>query len=46
MVTASPPITPQGGGIYTADIFGGGDFPVTLTGTVVAGNQPDQCFGC
>jgi hypothetical protein len=45
-LTASPPITPQGGGIYTADIFGGGNFPVTLTGTVVAGNQPDQCFGC
>ena len=45
-LTASPSITPQGGGIYTADIFGGGNFPVTLTGTIIAGNQPDQCFGC
>jgi hypothetical protein len=45
-LTAAPPITPQGGGVYTADIFGGGNFPVTLTRTVVAGNQPDQCYGC
>jgi hypothetical protein len=45
-LTAGPPITPQGGGIYTADVFGGANFPVTLTGTVVAGNQPDQCYGC
>ena len=45
-LTAGPRITPQGGGIYTADIFGGGNFPVTLTGTVVADNKPDQCYGC
>ena len=38
-LTASPGITPQGGGLYTT-------FPVTLTRTVIAGNQPDQCYGC
>jgi hypothetical protein len=32
-------ITPQGGGIYTTA-------PVVLTRTIVAANQPDQCFGC
>jgi hypothetical protein len=36
---ASPGIPAQGGGLYT-------DFPATLTKTVIAGNQPDQCFGC
>jgi hypothetical protein len=35
----SPAIALQGGGIFTA-------FPVTLTRTLVAGNEPDQCFGC
>ena len=29
----------QGGGIFASS-------PITLTGTVVAGNKPDQCFGC
>jgi hypothetical protein len=29
----------QGGGIFASS-------PVTLTRTVVAGNKPDQCFGC
>ncbi len=38
-LTASPGITPQGGGLFTA-------FPVTLTRTVIAGNKPDQCYGC
>jgi hypothetical protein len=38
-LTASPGIPVQGGGLYT-------DFPVTLTKTVIAGNKPDQCFGC
>ena len=38
-LTASPGITRQGGGLYTS-------FPITLTNTVLAGNQPDQCFGC
>jgi hypothetical protein len=29
----------QGGGLYT-------DFPATILQTVIAGNAPDQCFGC
>ncbi len=29
----------RGGGLYTA-------FPVTVTRTAIAGNRPDQCFGC
>lgn len=45
-LTASPGITVQGGGLYTLDLFGGGPFPVTLTRTVIEGNQPDQCVGC
>jgi hypothetical protein len=43
---ASPGITPKGGGIYTADFITDDPFPITLTHTVVAGNHPDQCFGC
>jgi hypothetical protein len=31
--------------IYTAELTGQ-PLPITLTSTVVAGNQPDQCFGC
>jgi hypothetical protein len=38
-LTGSPGIDLQGGGIFTS-------FPVTLTRTIVAGNKPDQCFGC
>jgi hypothetical protein len=38
-LSASPAITPLGGGIFTQAAF-------TLTQTVVAGNQPDQCFVC
>jgi hypothetical protein len=38
-LTVSPGITPEGGGLYTS-------FPITLAKTVIAGNQPDQCFGC
>jgi hypothetical protein len=38
-VVSSTGVTPLGGGLFTA-------FPVTLTNTVIAGNQPDQCFGC
>jgi hypothetical protein len=38
-VGGSPGVTLQGGGLFTM-------FPVTLTRTVVAGNRPDQCFGC
>ncbi len=29
----------HGGGLFTR-------FPVTRTQTVIAGNRPDQCFGC
>jgi hypothetical protein len=32
-------LTLQGGGLFTT-------FAVTLTKTVIAGNKPDQCFGC
>jgi hypothetical protein len=39
MLVAGPGIDAQGGGIFTA-------FPVTLIRTLVAGNKPDQCFGC
>jgi hypothetical protein len=45
-LTASAAITPRGGGLFTADIFGAGSFPVALTRTVIAGNKPDQCVGC
>jgi hypothetical protein len=38
-VSASHGFLVQGGGLYT-------DFPVSLRRTLVAGNQPDQCFGC
>jgi len=38
-VSGSAGITVQGGGLFTT-------FPVTLTRTVIAGNKPDQCFGC
>ena len=45
-LTTTTGITPQGGGIFTADAFTGDPFPFTLTRTVVEGNKPDQCFGC
>jgi len=38
-LSASPPATPQGAGLYTT-------YPVALTRTAIAGNRPDQCFGC
>ena len=38
-LSASPGLTAQGGGLFTT-------FAVTLTRTVIAGNKPDQCFGC
>jgi hypothetical protein len=38
-LSAGPGVTPQGGGLFTSS-------PVTLTRTVIAGNKPDQCFGC
>jgi hypothetical protein len=45
-LAASAGVISQGGGLYTADPFSGTPFPVTLTRTVIAGNEPDQCVGC
>jgi hypothetical protein len=45
-LTATPGHHTLGGGIYTADFLTDDPLPITLTRTVVAGNQPDQCFGC
>jgi hypothetical protein len=39
VLSADPGITVQGGGLFTT-------LPVTLTGSVIAGNVPDQCSGC
>jgi hypothetical protein len=36
---ASAGIGREGGGLFT-------EFPISMSGTVIAGNQPDQCFGC
>ena len=36
---ASAGIGREGGGVFT-------EFPITLSRTVIAGNQPDQCVGC
>jgi hypothetical protein len=38
-LTGSSGMGVEGGGIFTA-------FPITISGTVIAGNQPDQCSGC
>jgi hypothetical protein len=38
-LSGSPGIRVQGGGLFTT-------LPVTLTHSVIAGNTPDQCFGC
>ena len=38
-LTADRGITIQGAGLFTS-------LPVTLTGTRIAGNSPDQCVGC
>lgn len=38
-LTASTGVLIQGGGIFTT-------FPVTLTNSRIAGNSPDQCYGC
>jgi hypothetical protein len=38
-LTGSAGIGLEGGGIFTA-------FPITMSGTVIAGNEPDQCSGC
>lgn len=39
VLTASPGITVQGGGVFTL-------FPLTQTDSVLADNVPDQCYGC
>jgi hypothetical protein len=46
VVTASPGITPMGGGLFTADVLSLAPLPVTLIHTTISGNSPDQCFGC
>ena len=38
-LSAGPGITVQGGGLFTT-------LPVTLMGSLIAGNIPDQCSGC
>jgi hypothetical protein len=40
VLSGSAGITLQGGGLYLSDQ------PLTLTDSVIAGNSPDQCFGC
>jgi len=39
-LTGSTGITRQGGGLYIQNL------PLTLRHSVIAGNSPDQCFGC
>ena len=39
-LTGSGGITRQGGGLYIQNL------PLTLGHSVIAGNSPDQCFGC
>jgi hypothetical protein len=39
VLSGSPAITLQGGGIYTTN-------PVSVLNSLIAGNVPDQCFGC
>ena len=39
-LTGSGAITRQGGGLYIQNL------PLTLRHSVIAGNSPDQCFGC
>jgi hypothetical protein len=39
-LTGGAGITRQGGGLYIQNL------PLTLTHSVIAGNSPDQCFGC
>ena len=38
-VEASSGLAALGGGVYTA-------FPIEATRTRIAGNRPDDCFGC
>lgn len=45
-LTTTTDVTPLGGGIFSADFFSGDPIPFSRTRTVIAGNQPNQCFGC
>jgi hypothetical protein len=45
-LTTATDSTPLGGGVFSANVFTGDPIPFTLTRTVIAGNKPDQCFGC
>lgn len=45
-LTAGEGVLSQGGGLFTADPFTGDPFPIAMSTTVIAGNQPDQCVGC
>jgi hypothetical protein len=45
-LTTTTDIAPLGGGIFSANVFTGDPIRFTLTRTVVAGNKPEQCFGC
>ena len=38
-LNASAGLAVEGGGVFTT-------FPVTLKNSLIAKNQPDQCFGC
>jgi hypothetical protein len=45
-LTTTTGIAPRGGGIFSANVFAGDPIPFTLTRTIVAGNKPEECFGC
>jgi hypothetical protein len=45
LTSIGPGFDPEGGGVFSADLFGGGAFAVSLSHTVIEGNKPDQCFG-
>jgi hypothetical protein len=51
-LSASPGVASMGAGLFNLEILSpaplvtGAPFPVTLTGTVIEGNKPDQCAGC
>jgi hypothetical protein len=51
-LSASPGVAMLGSGLFNLDITNldpfttGQPLPVTLTGTVIHGNRPDQCAGC
>ena len=51
-LAASPGIASQGGGLFNLEVTNldpfttGSPFPITLTGTVIEGNKPDQCARC